>query len=89
MVVVCKKAGLREDQLWCLEEAAPTDHSEAVTVATDDVIMIHDDAIQGAARLAALDAAFVNLKALAVAADRSKWIKDQFKGCRQCRRPPK
>lgn len=38
---VCVKAGLKEDQLLCLEEPLPPDHRELATVATDDIILLH------------------------------------------------
>ncbi len=58
MVEVCRRSGLTDEQFLCLEAPPPTDLSELVAIATDDVILVHDDAARGPARLAQLDAAF-------------------------------
>mmetsp|Transcript_41458 Transcript_41458/g.117297 ORF Transcript_41458/g.117297 Transcript_41458/m.117297 type:complete len:868 (+) Transcript_41458:136-2739(+) len=60
MVDVCRRSGLSDAQLLSLEHAPPTDMSELGTVATDDIILVHDDAERGRERLAKLDAAFVS-----------------------------
>jgi len=42
MVAACLDAGIDEQALLCLEEPPPAHSGEWVTVATDDVIMVHD-----------------------------------------------
>ena len=41
MIDICRRSGLRDEQLLCLEEPPPVDMAEVATVATDDVILFH------------------------------------------------
>ena len=42
----------------CLDKPYPSQHGELATVATDDVVMIHDDAAEASLRRSWLDQAF-------------------------------
>ena len=57
MVMVCRTAGLEENQLLCLDEACPAGLNEFATVATDDVVFIHSDSNVAADRLESFDQA--------------------------------
>ena len=55
MTNICVAAGLRSEQLMCLECPLPDDQSELATVATDDIILVSHSVHQARGRLVAID----------------------------------
>ena len=60
MVSICRTAGFCEEQLLALDCPHPLDQTEMATVATDDVIFIHDDERAAHKRLDEFDRAMVS-----------------------------
>ena len=89
MVQVCLDAGVAEERLLCLEHPPPMDTSELVTVATDDVITIHDDPDAARSCGLRLDAAMLR-RGIQPNSDKSEDMQDSIEalGCVLGNDPP-
>ena len=57
-LAVCLAAGIPEEQILSVDHDTPSCHDEVCLVATDDTVLVHKNAEQGAKRLEKLDRAF-------------------------------